>query len=212
MINGAVVILIILWIALIASIILAYYNIRNEQKRFDEAINKMNGERTGRDILKTNISLLNSELNILLHNEDAHEEVIRSVNREISMLHVKISLLNTTHLAQEPGYIYDSQTKKLRFRSELMALLKTTEKRATIRKYGEGLKKGDIVTCVATDGSSKVYRKVKKIEQVKFKDLQYRHANREGYNHVNLLKYVLKSIYPDIDDDTVLYQIIFESP
>lgn len=35
MINGVVVILIILWIVLIASIILAYHNIRNEQKRFD---------------------------------------------------------------------------------------------------------------------------------------------------------------------------------
>lgn len=44
MINGAVVILIILWIALIASIILAYYNIRNEQKRFDEEIKKMKWE------------------------------------------------------------------------------------------------------------------------------------------------------------------------
>lgn len=44
MINGAVVILIILWIALIESIILAYYNIRNEQKRFDEEIKKMEWE------------------------------------------------------------------------------------------------------------------------------------------------------------------------
>lgn len=38
MINEAAVILIILWIVLIASIILAYHNIRNEQKRFDEEL------------------------------------------------------------------------------------------------------------------------------------------------------------------------------
>lgn len=50
------------------------------------------------------------------------------------------------------------------------------------------------------------------IEQVKFKNLHYRHANREGYPHVELLKQELKSSYPDMNDDTVLYQIIFELP
>lgn len=44
MINEVAVILIILWIALIESIILAYYNIRNEQKRFDEELNKIKWE------------------------------------------------------------------------------------------------------------------------------------------------------------------------
>ena len=107
MIDWAAVILIILWIALIESIILAYHNIRHEQKRFDEEINKMKGERTGRTTLETNISLLNSELNILLHNEDAHESVICSVNREISMLHEKISLINNTNLVQKAGHIND---------------------------------------------------------------------------------------------------------
>lgn len=33
-----------------------------------------------------------------------------------------------------------------------------------------------------------------------------------GYHHVELLKQELKSIYPDMNDDTVLYQIIFELP
>lgn len=212
MINGAAVILIILWIVLIASIILAYHNIRNEQKRFDEELKTVKWGRIERTTLETNISLLNSELNILLHNEDAHEEVICSVNREISMLHEKISLLNTTKLVQKAGHINDLQRKTLRFKPELMDLLKTTEKRATIRKTDKGLKKGDIVTCVATDGSSKAYRKVKKIEQVKFKNLDYRHANREGYHHVDLLKHELQSIYPDICEDTVLFQIIFERP
>lgn len=212
MIDLVIIISIIFWVILIADIILTFRSIRKEPERFAEAINKMKWERTERTILETNISLLNSELNILLRNENAHESVICSVNREISMLHNKISLINNTNLVQKAGYINDSQRKTLRFKPELMDLLKTTEKRATIRKSNKGLKKGDIVKCVATDGSSKAYRKVQKIEQVKFKNLHYRHANREGYHHVELLKQELKSSYPDMNDDTVLYQIIFELP
>lgn len=212
MIDLVIIISIIFCVILIADIILTFRSIRKEPERFAEAINKMKWERTGRTTLETNISLLNSELNILLHNENAHESVICSVNREISMLHDKISLINNTNLVQKAGHINDSQRKTLRFKPELMDLLKTTEKRATIRKSDKGLKKGDIVKCVATDGSSKAYRKVQKIEQVKFKNLHYRHANREGYHHVELLKQELKSIYPDMNDDTVLYQIIFELP
>lgn len=211
MINWVIIISIIFCVILIADIILTFTGIRKEQERFAEQINKMKWERTERTALKTNISLLNNELNILLHNEDAHEEVIRSVNRKISMLYIKISLINNPHLVQEAGD-NDFGRKTLRFKPELMDLLKTTEKRATIRKSDKGLKKGEVVRCVADDGSSKAYRKVQKIEQVKFKDLHYRHANREGYHHVELLKQELKSIYPDMNDDTVLYQIIFELP
>lgn len=212
MIDLVIIISIILCVILILDIILTFRSIRKEPEQFAEAINKMKWERTGRTTLETNISLLNSELNILLHNENAHESVICSVNREISMLHDKISLINNSILVQKAGHINDSQRKILRFKPELMDLLKTTEKRSTIRKSDKGLKKGDIVKCVATDGSSKAYRKVKKIEQVKFKNLHYRHANREGYHHVELLKQELKSSYPDMNDDTVLYQIIFELP
>lgn len=212
MIDLVIIISIIFWVILIADIILTFRSIRKEPERFAEAINKMKWKRTGRTTLETNISLLNSELNILLHNENVCEEVIYSVDREISMLHRKISLINNTNLVQKAGYTNDSQRKTLRFKPELMDLLKTTEKRATIRKSDKGLKKGDVVKCVADDGSSKAYRKVKKIEQVKFKNLHYRHANREGYHHVELLKQELKSSYPDMNDDTVLYQIIFELP
>ena len=211
MMDLVIIILIIFWVILIADIILTFRGIRNNHKRFDKLIIKMKWDKPGRTTLKTNISFLNSELNILLHNEDASEEVIYSVDREISMLHNKISLINNTNLVQKVGD-NDFQRKTLRFKPELMDLLKTTEKRATIRKSDKGLKKGDIVKCVADDGSSKAYRKVKKIEQVKFKNLHYRHANREGYHHVELLKQELKSIYPDMNDDTVLYQIIFELP
>lgn len=212
MIDLVIIISIIFCVILIADIILTFRSIRKEPERFAEAVNKMKWERTGRTTLETNISLLNSELNILLHNENAHESVICSVNREISMLHDKISLINNTNLVQKAGHINDSQIKTLIFKPELIDLLKTTEKRAAIRKSDKGLKKGDTVRCVATDGSSKAYRKVLKIEQVKFKNLHYRHANREGYHHVELLKQELKSSYPDMNDDTVLYQIIFELP
>lgn len=211
MIDLVIIISIIFWVILIADIILTFSSIRKEPERFAEAINKMKWERTGRTTLKTNISFLNSELNILLHNEDASEEVICSVDREISMLYRKISLINNTNFVQKVGD-NDFPRKTLIFKPELMDLLKTTEKRATIRKSDKGLKKGDVVRCVATDGSSKAYRKVKKIEQVKFKNLHYRHANREGYHHVELLKQELQSSYPDMNDDTVLYQIIFELP
>lgn len=212
MIDWVIIISITVWVILIADTILTFRSIRNKQNRLVVSINKMERERTGRPTLKTNISLLNSELNILLHNENVCEEVIYSVDREISMLHRKISLINNTNFVQKEGHINDSQRKTLKFKPELMDLLKTTEKRATIRKSDKGLKKGDVVRCVATDGSSKAYRKVKKIEQVKFKNLHYRHANREGYHHVELLKQELKSSYPDMNDDTVLYQIIFELP
>lgn len=211
MIDLVIIISIIFCVILIADIILTFRSIRKEPERFAEAINKMKWERIGRTTLETNISFLNSELNILLHNENVCEEVIYSVDREISMLYNKISLINNTNLAQKVGD-NNFQRKTLRFKPALMDLLKTTEKRATIRKSDKGLKKGDIVKCVATDGSSKAYRKVQKIEQVKFKNLHYRHANREGYHHVELLKQELKSSYPDMNDDTVLYQIIFELP
>ena len=38
------------------------------------------------------------------------------------------------------------------------------------------------------------------------------HAWFEGYKHVDLLKHELRTIYPDICDDTVLFQILFEIP
>ena len=211
MMDLVIIILIILWVILIADIILTFRGIRNNHKRFAKLIIKMKWDKTGRTTLKTNISFLNSELSSLLHNEDASEEVICSVDREISMLYRKLSLINNTNLVQKVGD-NDFRRKTLRFKPELMDLLKTTEKRATIRKSDKGLKKGDVVKCVADDGSSKAYRKVKKIEQVKFKNLHHRHANREGYHHVELLKQELKSIYPDMNDDTVLCQIIFELP
>lgn len=53
---------------------------------------------------------------------------------------------------------------------------------------------------------------MRRVEEVRFKDLNMRHAWFEGYKHVALLKHELRDIYPDICDDTVLFQILFEIP
>lgn len=108
MIDWVIIISITVWVILIADTILTFRSIRNKQNRLVVSINKMERERTGRPTLKTNISLLNSELNILLHNENVCEEVIYSVDREISMLHRKISLINNTNFVQKEGHINDS--------------------------------------------------------------------------------------------------------
>lgn len=53
---------------------------------------------------------------------------------------------------------------------------------------------------------------MRRVEEVRFKDLNRMHAWFEGYKHVALLKHELRDIYPDICDDTVLFQILFEIP
>lgn len=84
--------------------------------------------------------------------------------------------------------------------------------KATIRKSDKGLKKGDLVECWFEGTGFCLLRVVRRVEQVKFKDLKHNHVWFEGYRHVDLLKHELKSIYPDICGDTVLFQIIFERP
>nr|DAU32683.1 MAG TPA: ASCH domain protein [Caudoviricetes sp.] len=48
------------------------------------------------------------------------------------------------------------------------------------------------------------------MKRLKFKDLDNAHAWFEVYRHVDLLKHELQCIYPDIGNNTVLFQIIFE--
>lgn len=102
--------------------------------------------------------------------------------------------------------------KTLNFKHYLIEPLRTMKKVATIRKSDKGLKKGDIVKCAFEGTDFSILRTVRGVEQVKFKDLNHTHAWREGYRHVDLLKHELESIYPDICDDTVLFQIKFERP
>lgn len=102
--------------------------------------------------------------------------------------------------------------KTLKFKPYFFEPLRSMEKMATIRKSDKGLKKGDIVECAVKGSSFCLHRIVRRVEEVRFKDLNMRHAWFEGYKHVDLLKHELRNIYPDICDDTVLFQIIFEIP
>ena len=102
--------------------------------------------------------------------------------------------------------------KTLEFQNYFMEPLRSMKKISTIRKSDKGLKKGDLVRCTFEGMDFALFQVVGCVETVKFKDLSHVHAWFEGYRHVDLLKHELKSIYPDICGDTVLFQIIFERP
>lgn len=102
--------------------------------------------------------------------------------------------------------------KTLKFKPYFFEPLRSMKKMATIRKSDKGLKKGDLVRCAFEGMDFGLFQVVGCVEQVKFKDLSNIHAWFEGYRHVDLLKHELRNIYPDICDDTVLFQIIFERP
>lgn len=102
--------------------------------------------------------------------------------------------------------------KTLEFKPYLFEPLRSMKKMSTIRKSDKGLKKDDIVECVFEGCRVSLLQRVRCVEQVKFKELDHAHAWLEGYHHVDLLKHELKIIYPDIHDDTVLFQIKFERP
>lgn len=102
--------------------------------------------------------------------------------------------------------------KTLKFKPYFFEPLRSRKKMATIRKSDKGLKKGDIVRCTFECRDFGLFQVVRSVETVKFKDLKHNHVWFEGYRHVDLLKHELKSIYPDICGDTVLFQIIFERP
>lgn len=102
--------------------------------------------------------------------------------------------------------------KTLKFKPYFIEPLRSMRKISTIRKSDKGLKKEDIVECVFEGTNFSIFRIVESVEQVKFKELDNARAWGEGYKHVALLKHELRDIYPDICDDTVLFQILFEIP
>lgn len=102
--------------------------------------------------------------------------------------------------------------KILKFKPYFIDPLRSMKKVSTIRKSDKGLKKDDIVECVFEGTTFSIFRIVESVEQVKFKELNNARAWFEGYNHVDLLKHELKIIYPDLHDDTILFQIKFERP
>lgn len=101
------------------------------------------------------------------------------------------------------------QKKCLKFKEYFKAPLCSLEKRSTIRGSQHGLEVGDQVCCEFEESKDYIYKKVAEINEVTFKDLNYRAAWCEGYKHPDLLKHDLKSIYPDVSDDTVLFHIVF---
>lgn len=102
--------------------------------------------------------------------------------------------------------------KILKFKPYFIDPLRSMKKISTIRKTDKGLKKDDLVECVFEGTNFSIFRIVESIEQVKFKELDNACAWSEGYRHVDLLKHELKIIYPDLHDDTILFQIKFERP
>lgn len=102
--------------------------------------------------------------------------------------------------------------KTLEFENYFMEPLRSMEKRATIRKSDKGLKEGDLVKCTFEWTDDYLIRRVRSVEKVKFKDLDNAHAWFEGYKHVDLLKHELQCIYPDMGNNTVLFQIKFKHP
>lgn len=99
--------------------------------------------------------------------------------------------------------------KTLEFENYFMEPLRSMEKKATIRKSDKGLKECDLVKCTFEWTDDYLIRRVRSVEKVKFKDLDDMHAWMEGYKHVDLLKHELQCIYPDMGNNTVLFQIIF---
>lgn len=102
--------------------------------------------------------------------------------------------------------------KTLKFKPYFIEPLRSMKKMSTIRKSDKGLKKGDIVECVFEKTNFSIYRIVESIEQFKFEELDHTCAWFEGYTHVDLLKHELRNIYPDLHDDTILFQILLDIP
>lgn len=102
--------------------------------------------------------------------------------------------------------------KILEFKPYFIDPLRSMKKVSTIRKTDKGLKKEDLVECVFEGTTFSIFRIVESIEQFRFKELTHTCAWFEGYTHVDLLKHELKIIYPDLHDDTILFQIKFERP
>lgn len=102
--------------------------------------------------------------------------------------------------------------KTLKFKPYFIEPLRSMRKISTIRKSDKGLKKEDIVGCVFEGTNFSIFRIVESVEQVKFKELDNARAWFEGYKHVDLLKHELQCIWPDMGNNTVLFQIKFKHP
>lgn len=99
--------------------------------------------------------------------------------------------------------------KKIKFDHYFYEAIKREIKTCTTRTSHKNLKESDIVLLEFT-GTNKTYKaKIEHIEAHKFKYLDSFTAAKEGYGTVGLFKQALKSFYPDLNDDSVLYTFYF---
>lgn len=84
-------------------------------------------------------------------------------------------------------------------------------KHATSRLKRYPIEVGDFVRCRYVEHDCPdFYIKVTEIKKIKFKKLSNDDALCEGYLDKGLLKQVLKSHYPRIKGDDIIYQYLFE--
>lgn len=75
----------------------------------------------------------------------------------------------------------------------------------TIRRESKPLNIGDYCFADFIDSDKVLVLEICEHYAIKFKDLSKKEAEREGYNHPDLLKHELRNIYPDIKDDDYVY-------
>lgn len=106
--------------------------------------------------------------------------------------------------------------KKLGFYNEYIKPIKEGIKTSTIRRHFDG-KIGDKIPAYDSDTNilcfSKKefgYLRIRGIKYIRFDEINKEIAKTEGYLHENLLKEALYTIYPDLEDSSLLYYITFE--
>ena len=92
------------------------------------------------------------------------------------------------------------QKKCLKFKEYFKAPLCSLEKRSTIRGSQHGLEVGDQVCCEFEESKDYIYKKVAEINEVTFKDLNYRAAWCEEYKHPDFILCSVKNRGGNIND------------
>lgn len=94
--------------------------------------------------------------------------------------------------------------RRLKFRDEYIPLILSGRKRTTIRAKAK-YSKGELVD--VTDLKGKVHGEavISKIVEKRFSELTDKDAIKDGFLDVDGLKTVLRDIYGDLDDDSILY-------
>lgn len=100
--------------------------------------------------------------------------------------------------------------KKLRFRDELIPLILSGRKRATIRLGTKSLSEGEVVY-IASETTGRVFGKARitRIVQKKLSELSDEDARMDGFRDRIALLEALKAIYGDLPEDSPVYVIEF---